>query len=627
MFRRHTRQIGLPGLTLFLTGLGILLLNISLLLLWHVHTPPHVASHSALHAPRPDALGAHPIDKLIADANEEFDELISKRATNLKSAAEAYRKRRGRHPPPGFDAWFDFAQKHDAMIVEGMFDQIYRDLDPFWGVSARSMRDFASHHEDRISVRNRTASMTQKRDQGTAKDRMDAWLGLVKSIEGLLPDLDMALNIMDESRVIVPWEDTRKYLESELETRNLLPNSEITSSYQGRSSWMEVSQEPPKVDWIGGGDSYWNTARVACAPHSPGRSQAPASNFIGPPPGITGHPEHSYEGYVQNWTYARDPCQQGHLQELHGTFIEPISIFPTRALVPIFSESKLQLNSDILIPPAAYLSERFNRGEYSDTNTDNGWSKKAAGVVWRGVASGGRNKKENWTRFHRHRFVSMLNGTYAENIETNPHVDLKAQTFMPQSYTTYRLAALQHMSLGVWLKQIVNVGFTELLCWPSTGRPTCPYTDPYFKIVDRIPMKEQFNYKMLPDIDGNSYSGRYLAFLRSTSVPIKATVYSEWHDDRLIPWLHFVPMDNSFVDLYGILDYFLGTGGGDGHRTGYGAHDKKAKNIGSSGQEWANRALRKEDMRIYTLRLLLEYARLCEEDRERLGFVGDVDAS
>jgi hypothetical protein len=112
-------------------------------------------------------------------------------------------------------------------------------------------------------------------------------------------------------------------------------------------------------------------------------------------------------------------------------------------------------------------------------------------------------------------------------------------------------------------------------------------------------MSKQFDYKFLPDIDGNSFSGRYLSFLRSTSVSIKATVYSEWHDDRLIPWLHFVPMHNSFVDMYGILDYFLGIG--DDHVAMlYGAHDEAAKKIAHRGQEWANKVLRKEDMHVYT---------------------------
>lgn len=132
-----------------------------------------------------------------------------------------------------------------------------------------------------------------------------------------------------------------------------------------------------------------------------------------------------------------------------------------------------------------------------------------------------------------------------------------------------------------------------------------------------------FTAKYLPDIDGNSFSGRYLAFLKSTSLPIKATIYNEWHDSRLLAWRHFVLMDNTFIDMYGIMDYFLGY-------QSSGSHDTVARKIAVQGKEWAEKVLRREDMLIYVLRLLLEYARICDDQREMLGFcrrpyVGDED--
>jgi len=130
--------------------------------------------------------------------------------------------------------------------------------------------------------------------------------------------------------------------------------------------------------------------------------------------------------------------------------------------------------------------------------------------------------------------------------------------------------------------------------------------------VDSMPMEEQFGYKYLPDVDGNSYSGRYRGFLLSSSLPIKATIYSEWHDDRLMPWVHFVPMGNSYLDLYGIMSYFLN------------GHDMVAHRIASEGRVWAEKVLRREDMLMYVWRVLLEFARVCDDDRERLGFVGDL---
>jgi hypothetical protein len=42
--------------------------------------------------------------------------------------------------------------------------------------------------------------------------------------------------------------------------------------------------------------------------------------------------------------------------------------------------------------------------------------------------------------------------------------------------------------------------------------------------------------------------------------------------------------------------------------------------IAEEGRKWANQVLRKEDMEIYFFRLLLEWARLTDDNRENLGF-------
>lgn len=614
---------------LILIGISAVLVGSNIQLLWHYRTSwqPALSGKASDQTPI-NHLPPHPIDSLMDAAERTFDGWIAGRSSNLHSAAAAYRSRRGRQPPPGFDAWYAYAQKHEALVVEELFDQIYRDLAPFWAIDAQKMRNVARHFEHHITVRNGTASMTHRHDPGTQTDRMEAWLELVRSIEEHLPDLDMAVNVMDESRVIAPWEDIDSYIGTETRTRQLLSQEHVYSQYQKYETYANSTETPPSIAWTGPGqEAYWDIARAGCAPQAPARHQAAATNFSGPPPMSEGFPMHSPEGYVKNWTQARDPCQQQHLQEAHGAFIEPVSISTTHELIPIFGESKLTMNNDILIPAAAYVSASFDGGMYSGSDASGkNWAKKTAGVVWRGVASGGRNRKENWTRFHRHRFVAMMNGSYVQDVERGRDSVGEGQTFVPESYANYHLP---RQGLGPWLERIADVGFTELLCWPGTGQATCSYTDAYFSIASKIPMAKQYDYKILPDIDGNSFSGRYLSFLRSTSLPLKATLYSEWHDDRLIPWLHFVPMDNMFTDVYGILDYFLGADTvertqNSTQETVRAARDAAAQRIALRGKEWAEKALRREDMQVYMLRLLLEYARLCDDNRDRLGFVGDV---
>lgn len=126
-------------------------------------------------------------------------------------------------------------------------------------------------------------------------------------------------------------------------------------------------------------------------------------------------------------------------------------------------------------------------------------------------------------------------------------------------------------------------------------------------------------------------------------------------------------MDNTFIDLYGIVEYFLGSSVGDNvqdfaHAVGevqkhehhfktpegmvepssqggnkpylsivereFGMKrvpmDEAAKAIAEAGKAWAERVLRREDVLVYVYRLLLEYARVVDAGRERMGWVGDL---
>lgn len=169
---------------------------------------------------------AHPIDTLISDAQSVFSRLISKQTKTVEEAAEAYRKRRGRHPPPHFDKWFEFAQSHNAVIVEDFFDQVYHDLEPFWGMDASNIRNEASSFEMTINVRNGNATA------GSDWFWTRIWLDLVKTVEHLLPDMDLALNAMDEPRIIVPYENITHYMRQASKTVRMPEAKKVLSQYQ-----------------------------------------------------------------------------------------------------------------------------------------------------------------------------------------------------------------------------------------------------------------------------------------------------------------------------------------------------------------------------------------------------------
>ncbi|KAJ3759426.1 hypothetical protein EV360DRAFT_69506 [Lentinula raphanica] len=55
-----------------------------------------------------------------------------------------------------------------------------------------------------------------------------------------------------------------------------------------------------------------------------------------------------------------------------------------------------------------------------------------------------------------------------------------------------------------------------------------------------------------------SYSGRFMAFLASDSVPVKSTVYEEYFSDWIEPWLHYIPLSSGYEEIYNIYAYFSG---------------------------------------------------------------------
>lgn len=173
-----------------------------------------------------DPVTNHPIDKLIEEAQQTHADLLSKETKTLKETAEAYRKRRGRHPPPGFDRWYNFAKSHDALIVEDFFDQVYHDLEPFWGVNPSSMRKESNGFEMTIHIRDGKSNTTSDWFWTVI------WQDHIEGIVHLLPDMDLALNPMDEPRMIVPYEQIQQHMKKAAKTVHLPKPEDVRSDFQ-----------------------------------------------------------------------------------------------------------------------------------------------------------------------------------------------------------------------------------------------------------------------------------------------------------------------------------------------------------------------------------------------------------
>ena len=56
------------------------------------------------------------------------------------------------------------------------------------------------------------------------------------------------------------------------------------------------------------------------------------------------------------------------------------------------------------------------------------------------------------------------------------------------------------------------------------------------RFASSVPLGKHWSYKYLVDLDGMSYSARFMAFLALDSAALKSTVYKEFFSDWIPPW-------------------------------------------------------------------------------------------
>lgn len=106
--------------------------------------------------------------------------------------------------------------------------------------------------------------------------------------------------------------------------------------------------------------------------------------------------------------------------------------------------------------------------------------------------------------------------------------------------------------------------------------------------------------KYVLDMDGNGFSGRYYRLLRSNSAVVKQTILKEWHDDWLVPWVHFIPLSLDGNEIWEMMRFLGSTQRGD----------EIGADIAKSSTQWVGKVLREVGTELVVLRLVLEYARL-----------------
>jgi Glycosyl transferase family 90 len=584
------------------------------------YAPPEPAS---THIP-----DAHPITTLMKEADARWRVYESSRSRSFRQVVEKYRSKYGRHPPPGFKDWYKFARQKNVWNIDD-FDQIMDDLRPFWAIEPKIIRTYAAHMwEDSelgiASLHVRNNAIAAVHNPGWRSETMEE---IISHFIQYLPDMDIPMNKLDQPRIVVPWEEMQNYLAKEYATRAMPPET-IDGFTTKQEALLDVSiqegevDESPRYDpeWFDRpGSQYMEIASKACPPNSPARSPAmsiqSADLLYKEPIG----------GLVSNFNLSSDLCTVGPaLQDLHGFLYSASSITASYKLVPIFGECKVNVNNDILFPANMYY-RHDSRYDYSDEE-DIPWKEKSDTIIWRGVTSGGVQVADNWSRMHRQRLVQLLNATYmSQEGRTVPilahDMDLVEPNQVNTSFVKY-----PNFVPGTFAEKHTDVGFVE--AWGCV--PDCSFYDNVFSLKNGTTLTRQFRSKYLMDVDGHSFSGRWHAFLQSKSLGFKATIFREWHDSRLFAWRHFVPVDNRYDDLYSLLTYFIGYGNPDDvypdNANGgvyVPSHEMEAQKIAQQGREWANKVLRRDDIEVYMFRLLLEYGRIIDDNRDRIGYSGD----
>ncbi|KAK5635518.1 hypothetical protein RRF57_011230 [Xylaria bambusicola] len=553
------------------------------------------------------------------------------KSTSFESATKEYRQRYGIPPPPNFDKWYEFAMSVKSPVIDS-FDQIDSDLLPFWAISPALLRQRATYLLEHPSlsmggliIQNGQLSISPH-IHGTHRWMMDVVEDMVKPFSQWVPDMQLAFNLDDECRVPVTAVDSSYFRgEAQISRSRARSNQDFVSFSQ--------TQSPPwDESFLGADDSIWQQQSELfhvfskkpilfelVAPTCP--ADAPVNQVRWWNRKMNCEEcalPHMSNGFVRNWTLAADVCHQPDLAHLHGFLTSPSAMAASQTLFPVFSQAKVHNFADIVYPSPWGFHDKAPYEEKRDVP----WEQKINSVFWRGASSDGFAVYGSWQMFLRARFVWLASAIRDKMAGHNKHRFFGKHQSSPSAdpallkTTSDRNLQTSHGNIGNEQIQ-VNVSFVGGF-GRCEGRD-CGVEHATFygslsaKPPEALDFQENWQHRHLIDLDGAGFSGRFLPFLRSASLPYRAALFRTWWEERIHPWKHYVPLDLRLRDLWPAVRYFGGSEEG--------ARD--AKDIAEAGREWARIALRKEDMQVYMFRLLLEWGRLVDDNREKLGFVAE----
>jgi hypothetical protein len=578
----------------------------------------------------------HPIEAFLDAAVAKHQEWVSQASTSrsLREAARTYRLRYGRDPPPHFHHWYDYASSRNSLVIDD-YDNIYNDLLPFWSLSpieikTRTWEMLAKPWNDIEFVKVRHGSVIYREGLPVSHQWMlNATADMIRPFAEWLPDMDIPLNLNDEPRVALHHTEMELVLDT---ARQMYATSaaNFESSFSTSRDWKSLPEEPLAVSrfversWQ---PTWEEFGSIGCSSTSIARKHNAwdLSRLC-----TVCISQHTFLGYVSNWTAAADVCNQPDLAHLHGVYISPAAFKATHDLMPVFSQSRVNGYSDIRFPsPWNYVEEA--RYAPNSSYPDPIFEEKQNTFFWRGTTSEGFSAfgRGAWQEMTRQRLVWLLNNaTSLSDFQAN--VLRTRDSDETAAKRVYYAEAITPSDLRDHLTTKIDVHFVKDIARCFGRDCDVQYEEFQPQYTSSIDFQDNWNYKYLMDVDGAGFSGRFIPFLHSHSLVFKAGIFREWWDGRVHAWKHFVPVDVRLMDLPGLLSYFGGWEDRKMTSDSQGTvevlekpHEVEAKLIAEQGREWAGKVLRKEDMEIYMFRLLLEWGRLTDARRDELGWRDD----
>ncbi|KAG1741650.1 hypothetical protein EDB19DRAFT_704884 [Suillus lakei] len=573
----------------------------------------------------------HPILDLIEHAEKEWEAKLARASKSLPEAVLEYHRRYSRAPPPGFDRWWAYVQKNNVQLPDE-YDQINLDLAPFWGMLPVRLQEIQRAHEGHVH----SYTLAKSTPEGPFH----------VGNETLPPDEDARQRLLVGARQILElMKDVEKDLPLFRAVFGPHDNPNVFLTHEMRNKAVEAGQKGEPIDFQALDPPPFTRGWLhACPLNSPARTPPPS------PPPHTPKPK----TFIHDHLLAMDPCSHpSHLNQ-HGEFLShgpgpSAHPFP----IPQFSYCSSPLHSDIRVPIMLSWVDDVegvvNGGFVGDGEDGNGeWDgKEEERLLWRGMNTGIHHGPQRpWKDAQRGRLMDLVSSSPSgSNSRSRSATSHSVDVLLMDPSNFGDGVKTQAVKRSVVNPALMDIAFA--------GKPSqceevvCKELEERWEWRRRMGIKEAGRYKYVLDVDGNGWSSRFKRLMTSNTVVFKSTVYPEWcvppsffsvrcdltfpspshpippnsteskiprFTHRLAPWVHYIPIQLDYSDLYDALLFFRGD------LSGNGAHEDLAKKIARRAREWSLTFWRKEDMVAYLFRLFLEYARVMDEDRDLLNF-------